>query len=59
MCVTAELIEETRDGLRQKAKIAANADLELLQMHLAFEAEKFLRRHEAICGQCAGEIQCA
>ena len=55
MCVTAELIEETRDGLRKKAKVSANSVIELLHMHLAIETEIYLRRHEATCEQCAEE----
>ena len=52
MCLVVEIIELTRDNHRRAAKMHYLPDLQELNYHLAIEAEKFLRRHEAKCEAC-------
>ena len=39
------------------AKIHAEPELQELHYHLAIEAEKFLRRHEAKCEECQKAVK--
>lgn len=52
MCEVSAIIELTRDYHPTAAKIHAEPDLQEFHYHLAIEAEKFLRRHEAKCEEC-------
>ena len=57
MCEVSAIIEVTRDNHRTAAKIQTAQDLMELNYHLAIEAEKLLRRHEARCEACQKAVE--
>lgn len=57
MCISADFIRGIRDIHRDVAVTIANWEANELQLHLAIECEKYLRRHESRCAECAKENQ--
>ena len=56
MCRIATTIKMMRDANRELARIPGiPPEIEEIDMHLAIEAEKYLRRHEAKCKECQKE----
>ena len=56
MCKIAESIEIVRAIQIQMSRIPSlPEEIEELTLHLAIEAEKYLRRHEAKCKECQKE----
>jgi acetylglutamate kinase len=54
MCDIAKAINQIRETHRECALIhGAPPQIAEVNMHLAIEAEKYLRRHEARCKECA------
>ena len=53
MCKIADTIEIVRSTQIKMSRIPSiPEELEELNLHLAIEAEKYLRRHEAKCKEC-------
>ena len=52
MCGIADSIKYAKESHSKLAGFYLEPDLQEFHYHLAIEAEKFLRRHEAKCEEC-------